>query len=432
MSDSEKLDVIVVGAGLAGFACAYEVARSGFQVAVLERGDISGSKNLSGGRLYLEPVKELCGELLENITFERPVVSESIVLTDEKSSVSFRLDNGEKQTTPNSATVLMSRFLKQMAVKVSEKGAMILPQQKVNELVWKDGNVAGVKIGTEELMARVVVAADGALSFIADETGLRSGRKPGLYGLGFKEIIQLESSVIENRFNLSPGHGASRMFIGKISRGLPGGGFIYTNSDSLSIGIVVNMHALQQWKSENDVWELLEFFKTRPDVEPLIDGGTTVEYGAHLIPEGGFKHITKPGLPGLLLTGDAAGFVLNTGNTLRGMDLALASGCLAGRCIVESRNENLNPEAVLKNYIRALDRSFVIKQMKAFKNTPELLNLKHMYERYPSRMVQLSKELFEVNKEGKSLSFWRGIKRFLFKVIGLRGIRDILRFIRTG
>nr|NIM18125.1 FAD-dependent oxidoreductase [Candidatus Aminicenantes bacterium]NIM82400.1 FAD-dependent oxidoreductase [Candidatus Aminicenantes bacterium]NIN24237.1 FAD-dependent oxidoreductase [Candidatus Aminicenantes bacterium]NIN47964.1 FAD-dependent oxidoreductase [Candidatus Aminicenantes bacterium]NIN90900.1 FAD-dependent oxidoreductase [Candidatus Aminicenantes bacterium] len=145
MVNGDELDVIVVGAGLAGLACAYEVAGAGLQVAVLERGDAAGSKNLSGGRLYLQPVQEFCGDFLKNAPFERPVVSESIVLTDDSSSVTFRVDTGDVSETPNSVTVLMSPLCRYLGERVSEKEALVLPQQKVDGLVRENGSVVGVK-----------------------------------------------------------------------------------------------------------------------------------------------------------------------------------------------------------------------------------------------------------------------------------------------
>jgi len=426
------LDVIVVGAGLAGLACAYEAASAGLQVAVLERGDAVGSKNLSGGRLYLPPVQGLCGDLLKDAPFERPVVSESVVLADDDSGVTFRVDSGKVPETPNSVTVLLSLLGKHLAEKVSAKGAMVLPQQKADALVRENGNVVGVKIGPEELRGGTVVAADGVLSFLAGEAGLRSERRPRWYGIGIKEIIQLKSSVIEDRFNLAPGHGAARLYMGRITCGIPGGGFIYTNKDSLSIGLVVHMKSFQDWKSETEVWELLEGFKARQDVAPLLAGGKTVEYGAHLIPEGGFNNLPKSGIPGLLLVGDAAGFVLNTGNTLRGMDLALASGALAGRSIAAAVKEGLSPAACLEHYERALKTSFVMKQMKVFKKAPDLLALKRLYDRYPHRMVRLANEMFRVSPDGRGMSFGTAFRRAAFKILGWKGMKDMWRLIRMG
>jgi len=274
------------------------------------------------------------------------------------------------------------------------------------------------------------VAADGVLSFLARQAGLRPERSVHSYGVRIKEIIQLESSRIEERFNLASGQGAAPLFLGRITRGLPGGGFIYTNAGSLSVGLVVQMQALQEWRSESMFFELLEEFKQRPDVAPLIDGGTTVEYGAHLIPEGGVHALPSPGSPGLLLAGDAAGFVINTGPVLRGMDLALASGVIAGRSIVESRKNNFGPAACLEHYRQAFKQSFVAKQMREHKRAPKVLAIDRLYDRYPQRLVQWAKEIFQVNAAGENPRMKKSLRRLMRGVLGFRGIRDLWRLMR--
>ncbi len=431
MAYNDELDVIVVGAGLAGLACAYETAGAGLQTAVLERGDAPGSKSLSGGRMYVQPLREM-SDFLDDIPFERPVVSESITLTAPEAGVSLRYDNGVLPAQPNSVTILLSPLLKHLAEKVAAKGALLLNQQKADELVCENGRVVGVKVGGEELRARQIVAADGVLSFLALEAGLRAERPTKLYGLGIKEIIELDSARIEDRFNLPGGQGAARLYMGTITHGLPGGGFIYTNKNSLSLGVVINLQALAGSRFEIETWEILELFKNRPDIAPLLSGGKTVEYGAHLIPEGGFANMPAPGIPGLLLAGDAAGFVLNSGFTLRGMDLAIASGLLAGRSIAVSHKQNLSPETCLAHYERALRESFVIRQLKAFRKAPDVLALKRLYDRYPQRMAQLLQGMFQVDAAGGSTSPWSAARKLIFKVLGWRGVGDLWRLARMG
>lgn len=469
MSNSEELDVIVVGAGPAGLACAYETASAGLQTIVIEAGDAAGAKSLTGGRLYLEPVRSLCAGLLEGAPFERPVVSETIVFAGEYESVSFRSDQngrvgdrgdcegGRKDGPPQSATVLPARLNAHFVDKVSEKGAMVLYQQKAEELVRENGRVAGVKVGPEELRARHVVAADGVLSFLAEEAGLRTERPAGAYALGMKEIIELDGASIEDRYNLPPGCGASRLYVGAVTGGLPGGGFIYTNRDTISVGIVVHLGAFagsvptggfptgcssavspsaSGSRSSGSppaeaVHELLERFKERSDTAPFLRGGRTVEYGAHLIPEAGFENIPPaPGIPGLLLAGDAAGFVLNTGVTLRGLDLALASGSLAGKSIAHAVSTDQTPEACLAHYTEALKFSFVMRQMEAYRNAPVVLSDPRLYERYPKKLAKLARDLFQVNSDGEGLPP-RGIFRRLRKdFLNLDGLRDLWRLYR--
>lgn len=418
MGAEEILDVIVVGAGPAGLACAAEAAGAGLQVIVLERGDVAGEKNLSGGRLYLEPVKDLCADLLKDAPFERPVASETVCLCAERSSLSFRLD----QPAGNSVTVLRARLDKHLADRATAKGVMVLPQQRADELVMQDGRVTGVKVGPEVLKARVVVAADGALSFLAQQAGLKPERNPHHYAVGFKEIIQLDAAVIEDRFNLPKGQGAARLYMGAVTGGLPGGGFIYTNRDSLSVGLVAQLGAVQKWQSESHLFDLLEEFKQRSDVAPLLAGGQTTEYGAHLIPEGGLRALPPPGVPGMLLVGDAAGFVLNTGPVLRGMDLALASGVLAGRSIVAGGD-------CLRNYRQALGQSFIMKQMRAHKKAPRALSRDGLYRRLPGQLVSWAADFFKVSPDGSHLRMkqtFKGLRRRL----GFRGLKDLWRLMR--
>jgi electron transfer flavoprotein-quinone oxidoreductase len=418
MGAEEILDLIVIGAGPAGLACAAEAAGAGQQVIVLERGDLAGEKNLSGGRLYLEPIKELCADLLKDAPFERTVVSETVCLCDQRSSLSFRLDQPEG----DSVTVLRARLDQHLADRATARGAMVLPQQRAEELIIEEGRVTGVKVGPEVLKARWVVAADGALSFVAQQAGLRPLRDPHNYAVGFKEIIQLEAKTIEERFNLQKGQGAARLYLGAVTGGLPGGGFIYTNRDSLSVGLVAQIGALREWQSESHLFDLLEEFKQRSDVAPLLAGGKTVEYGAHTIPEGGLRALPPLGMPGLLLAGDAAGLVLNTGPVLRGMDLALASGVLAAESIVAGGD-------CLQSYRQALAKSFIMKQLRAHKKAPKTLAREGLYRRLPGQVVGWAADFFKVSPDGSHPRMKQAFKN-LRRSLGFRGLRDLWRLMR--
>jgi len=430
MGDGDELDIIVVGGGPAGLACAWEAASAGLQVAVLERGDVAGAKNLSGGRLYLEPLRALCGPLLDGAPLERPVISESIALTDDASSVSFRLDDGPGASLPSSATVLRARLDAFLADRVGEKGAMVLPQQRADDLIEEGGRIVGVKVAGDELRAGLVVVADGALSFLAERAGLRPRRAPELYAVGVKEIIELPAATIEQRFNVPEGQGASRLYVGKVTEGLAGGGFLYTNKDSISLGLVFQLPTVRAWKGEAHLWELLERFKERPDIASLVAGGRTVEYGAHLVPEPEFKSLPVPGKPGMLLAGDAAGFVLNTGTTVRGMDFAIASGALAGRTAAEAKKSKLDPAATLSHYRAALEESFVMRELRAHRKAHGVLAAPHLYAHYPEAVAKLAREFFKVGEDGRTMTVKRAVKTLRKDVLGWRGIRDLLRFTK--
>jgi electron transfer flavoprotein-quinone oxidoreductase len=427
MSDAEELDVVVVGAGVAGLSCAFELASAGLAVAVCERGDVAGAKNLSGGRLYLEPLRDLCGELLSGAPFEREVVSESVVLTHGDASTTIRLDHGSGER-PRSVTVLRAKLDRFLAERVNEKGGFVMGEQRVDSLHREDGRIAGVLVGGEPLPARVVVAADGALSFLAAEAGLRPERSPEHYGVGVKELIRLDRAVIDERFNVAAGQGAARMYVGDVTAGLPGGGFLYTNDDSISLGLVVRMDALSRLGGEARLPDLVEAFKSGPATAPLIAGGETVEYGAHLIPEGGHGALIEPGVPGLLLAGDAAGLVLNTGNLLRGMDLAMASGVLAARSIVAHREQPAS-EACLAHYREALSDSFVMRELGVHRKAPRILANERLYTTWPREVVTMTRSLFTVDAAGRSVPVKRAVKDLRRNVGTWTAFRDALRIL---
>jgi electron transfer flavoprotein-quinone oxidoreductase len=427
MSESEELDVVVVGAGVAGLACAFELAGAGLAVAVCERGDVAGAKNLSGGRLYLEPLRELCGALLDGAPFEREVVSESVVLSSGGAATTLRLDHpaGER---PRSVTVLRAKLDRFLADRVGERGAFVMGEQRVDGLHRVDGRVAGVVVGGEPLPARAVVAADGVLSFLAQEAGLRPGRSPEHFGVGVKELVRLDRAVLEERFNVAPGQGAARMYLGDATAGLPGGGFLYTNDDSVSLGLVLRMDALARLGGEVRLPELVEAFKNDPAVAPLIAGGETLEYGAHLIPEGGHGARIDPGIPGMLVAGDAAGLVLNTGNLLRGMDLAMASGVLAARSIVAHR-EQPGSAACLAHYRAALDGGFVMRELRAHRKAPGILANERLYGVWPREVVAMMRSLFTVDAAGSAVSPKQAFRELRKNVGTWTALRDAWRIL---
>ena len=238
----DKFDVIIVGAGLAGLGAAYTLAGSGLEVLVLERGDYPGAKNMTGGRLYLNPVRKLFPGLFENAPLERFITHEGISIMAKDRSVTLHYSGNELTDEPHqSYSILRSKFDRWLSERAEEKGVAILSKIRVDDVIKDDGRIVGVLAGADELRADVVLACDGVLSIVSEKAGLRAPVAPGNFALGIKEVIALDSGVINERFNLEGDEGAARLFVGEVTRGKFGGGFLYTNRDSVSLGIVIGI-----------------------------------------------------------------------------------------------------------------------------------------------------------------------------------------------
>jgi electron transfer flavoprotein-quinone oxidoreductase len=390
MSADDAFDVIVVGAGPAGTACAYRLARAGRSVLLVERGATPGSKNVSGGRLYTYALEQVEPGLTSEAPWERPVVREQLMLMDADRSMTISLagkpvDDGAR---PASVTVLRAGFDEWFAGRAEEAGALLAPGIRVDSLLEEDGRVTGIMAGGEAMRAGVVVAADGVNSFLGRQAGLVGELSAGAVGVGAKEIIALDAAAIENRFALAPGDGAATLMLG-CTHGVHGGAFLYTNRDSVSLGIVVSPGQLPA--SGSTVHAMLQDVKAHPGVRPLIDGGSTVEYSAHLVREDGLRGVPERlAREGFLVTGEAAGFVMNLGYTVRGMDLALVSGVAAAEAIVAGGE--LEPA-----YRAALDRSGLPSAMKATDGYTDLLHIQRLYRAYPGLALDVAESVFTVD-----------------------------------
>ena len=425
----DKVDVIIVGGGLAGLSCAYELADSGMTVIVLERGDFSGSKNVTGGRIYLSPLRNLLPDLWKDAPLERHVTKEILTLMGEANSTTLELYSERFNREPYpSYTILRAKFDRWFADLVSEKGVFVIPQKNVNDLIKEDGKVIGIRAGDEEIGADCVVAADGILSFLAEKANLRQPFKPQHFALGFKEVIELPSQTIEDRFRLGEGEGAAQLFVGSLTRGMLGGGFLYTNQGSLSLGIVVGIHSLNVREPRGEVYKLLDEFKERPEIKNLIKGGNVVEYSAHLITEGGIHIKPKLYTDGMLLVGDAAGLGLNMLVTVRGMEYAIASGVLAGRTIKIAKEKNDFSASSLVYYEKLLNESFIIKEMNSFKNSLLILENERLFSKYPQAISDLFEKVMRIDehpKEGLYKTIYQGLKENFFN---LETFKDWLQF----
>jgi electron transfer flavoprotein-quinone oxidoreductase len=391
--EDEKFDVIIVGAGPAGSACAYILAREGKSVLMIERGDTAGSKNVTGGRLYTYALELVESNLYKEAVLERAVVREQIMMLSDKTGLTMDYFAGTnmEERMPQSYTILRAPFDEWFAGKAEEQGAMIAAGILVDELIEKDGKIVGVKAGGDEMYADLVIAADGVNSSMARQAGLKKEWNGHEVGIGVKEVIELDPEIIQQRFNVGPDEGVARAILGGTDS-VMGGGCLYTNKDTISLGVVLSPASLAA--QERSIADIYQDFKMHPAIYPLIKDGTTVEYSAHLVPENGWNSVPeKLYRDGFLMVGDAAGFVINTGTMIRGIDLAIVSGVAAARAVLKAAA----PADVGQLYMKELNELQLISTMQLFAGWPQITGLPRMASVYPDLANEMIGSLFYVD-----------------------------------
>lgn len=416
----ETFDAIVVGGGLSGLAAAYTLAREGKDVLLLERGDYAGAKNVTGGRMYVAPIRDLFPGLFDKAPFERPVVKEELEIMSEEGGLLVSLDAQSLHTEPyQSYTVCRAKFDKWFAKQAQRAGASIVTKAKVDRVIVENGAVVGVQCAGDVLRAHVVICCDGVLSFMAEQAGLRKPQRPEHFAVGLKEVIELPEKTIEERFGLAPGEGAARLYMGDCTKGKFGGGFLYTGKNSVSIGLVLGMHGLLE-EPLVPAPKLLEDFLARPEVAPLIKDGERAEYSAHVISEGGYNELNKLVGDGILVAGDAAGFALNGGILVRGMEYAMASGYCAAQAVVKACERGEYSASSLACYEAMLNDSFVMQDFKEYQGAPVGLDHERFFGYYPKLALDVMTDLFTVPSGPK-----HRIYPTLRSHVGFKDIKDI-------
>jgi electron transfer flavoprotein-quinone oxidoreductase len=418
----ERFEAIVIGGGLAGLATAYILANAGKEALLIEKGDYCGSKSVTGGRMYVSPIRDYFPDLWEKAPFERAVVQEEICMMSKNNSLLIRYNGDELATEPyQSYSVCLAKFNKFFAKQAEKKGAMIVTKKKVDSLVIENDVVSGVVAGEETLLADVVICGDGALSIFPQQAGLRDPLSPRHFAVGLKETIEMDTQVIEDRFNLIEGQGAARLYMGDITDGRFGGGFLYTNKDSISLGLVLGIEAMIKGGPRYSAPELLDRFKRRPEVAALIAGGQAAEYSAHVIGEGGYNELSKLYGNGILVTGDAAGFTLNAAITVRGMEYAMFSGYAAAQAVIKATEKRDFSARSLSEYQRILEDSFVLRDFKEYRDVPQAMDHQRLFTYYPELVGSLFRDLYIVPSGSK-----QRIMPTVKKSINFKTIKDIL------
>jgi electron transfer flavoprotein-quinone oxidoreductase len=388
----ENFDVIIVGGGPAGLSASISAANAGMKTLVIERGDYPGTKNVMGGILYTKATDMVVPEFWKDAPLERPIIEQRIAMLSGDESILAGYRDPDWASEPyNAHSIFRVKFDRWLAQQAEKAGVMIITETLVEDLLYQNGNVVGVRTGRAEgdLGAKVVIIAEGVNNFLAVKAGLAKPLKPASVAVTAKEVIALPKEKIEDRFCLEEGQGATIELYGDSTAGMMGVGFIYTNKDSISIGVGAILEPLirENW-TPND---LLENLKSKPYVKRLLQGGETKEYLAHLIPEGGYTQVPRLHRQGVMVVGDTA-MLMNSLNR-EGSNLAMVSGKIAGEVAAQAIKAGDLSDQAMAMYETRLRDSFVLKDLhhyrhmgKFFEDNPHLLKI---YPKMFSKAVKM-------------------------------------------
>ncbi len=416
--DSETFDVIVVGAGPAGSAAALVAARNGLKVLLIERGEYPGAKNVSGAVFYGSAILEqMIPNWWEHAPVERHVSRRNLMLLSPTTAVAldFRSAASSYVDPPyNGFTILRPKFDRWFAAQAEAEGAFLLTSTVVDDLLIEDGQTVGVKVRRDfgEIRADVVIACDGVHSWLARKAGLQRELEPHELSLGVKEVIGLDKNLIRERFQLDGNAGMALEYVGAVTEEVHGGAFLYTNQDSLSLGVLTQLSSLVEHKKRP--YELLENFKAHPAVAPLVRGSELREYSAHLIPESGWRMMPRLFGDGIMVAGDAAAFCLATGIYIEGINYAIQSGLAAGEAAILACQRKEFSRYTLSNYVQFLRKRHVIQDFQAYRNAPDFVNGERLQNLYPELAARASEALFRVDGSAKQKLlplYWRTMRQ---------------------
>jgi electron transfer flavoprotein-quinone oxidoreductase len=432
----ETFDAAIVGAGPAGISAACVLADRGAKVVVLERGEYPGAKNMFGGVLYGNHLRQIIPDYVErNCPIERNIVESRLSYFTEEGGVSFTYRDVAffEGLRNNAFTVGRAKFDRWFADQARARGALIVCATVVTDLLRDaGGRVIGVKTDRADgrLRAKVVLLADGVNSPLAAKTGFRPEVSPENVALAVKELIALPEEVINERFGVSPGNGVTNEILGNVTWNMNGVAFLYTNKSSLSIGIGANLADFTREKVRP--YEMLESLKLHPLIAPLIKDGKPQEYTAHWLPEGGYDTMPQLFGDGFLIAGDSA--MMFNALHREGSNLAMTSGRLAAETILEAIEMNDFSSTGLQRYAKKLQDSFVLKDLKKYRRFPSFLEThKELFTTLPRATSAAAREILTVDelpKKARQRKAWKAIRGLVSPLRLLRVFWDAWRSVR--
>ncbi len=407
-----RWDCIVVGAGPAGSTAAFALARAGMRVLLLERGPYPGAKNVGGGALYSRLVEPLFPHLWREAPLEGAIVHQSFHLLTSREAVTVGVTNPAFAAPPfNRFSVLKARFDPWLAGEAVRAGACLLVNTLADRLLCEGGRVTGVRaLGpwAREFHAPVTILAEGATSWLASRAGLIPRWRPEHLSLYVKEVMALPAAVIRERFGLGDGEAATMGFFGFATGYLPGTASLYTCRDC--VGLNAGALLARQRDGRRAAVVFLRQLKAHPLLRPLLEGGRTVEFSAHLIPDGGYPSLPEVVHDGCLLVGDAAGLV----NGTHGITNAVYSAKLAADAVLAAAERGDFSRRGLASYRELLAASPVLRDLRAQADAPSFWNrFPHFADLYPRLLACLATEVatvYPLPKLAKRRHLWRQVR----------------------
>ncbi len=425
---ADDFDAIVVGAGMAGSAAAIRLAQGGANVLLLERGAEPGTKNLSGGVLWGHDLDRVLPNWWREMPVERHLVRKRFGFLTKESAVSFDFEDAAWRREPYVAhTVLRARTDAWLAREAEKAGATLVTSVPVETLRWEGARVHGVVQGGETMTAPVTIVADGANSRLSLGTPIRPD--PRLSGeateLGMKEVYRLDERTLEERFGLGPGEAHAEEWVtGIFPPGVMGGGFLYTNRDTISVGLILNLQSLFGRGVYSH--DLMEQFKLHPTIAARLKGAELVEYGAKLISSGWASRPAAFHGDGWMIAGDAAGFVFSNGIVIQGMNYAVRTGLEAAETALAAKQAGGYGAAQLAEYDRRLEATGVLPDFRDFASLDRVKWNPRFYTAYPGFATELFRSM--MTETGAPKRHLRDLVRAARRSSGLSN----LRMLRDG
>ncbi|MDX1430222.1 MAG: electron transfer flavoprotein, partial [Rhodothermales bacterium] len=402
--------------GIAGLSAAMVLARANKRFLLIERGEFCGAKNVSGGVLWGSDLEKLVPNYAveEDAAIERFVTHRRLTFVDEQSAFSIDFKSDHFAKAPYSGLiVLRAKFDEWLAAKVQETidassaadESFLATNILVDRVLVDDERVTGIQAGEETFQAHCVILAEGVNNLLTRQIGLQSDYVPADHmAIGVKEVIGLGQETIEERFQLDGRAGMTNEFVGFATRGCEGGGFVYTNRDSLSLGLVLGMKDLREMGLKP--YDILSDFKAHPTIRDMIQGGEVMEYSAHVVSTGDMRSMPKQLYgDGVLIAGEAGNLLMNSGRAIQGMDYAMRSGIAAAETVIDASSDGDFSSDSLKRYQVRLDDSFVMKDLRRFQGAVHLLHDPIMYQKVPELLCDFGRSFFTVDSEPTEKAF---------------------------